>query len=74
MTITTPDSASGNRSRGRTGSQRDVKIQIVGRVSRRRYERHARSPAVQNLIESARRSWQRRYGSDPAAHRIKSVG
>jgi len=56
------------------GSQRNAKVQIVGRVSRRRYERHARSPAVQRLIESARESWKQRYGTDPAAQRIKSFG
>lgn len=71
MTITGRRSASGSLSGA--GSQQD-QVRIVGRVSRRSYERHVRSVGVQNLIDSARRSWQRRYGSDPAAARVKSSG
>lgn len=48
-------------------------FRIAGRVSRRRYERHARSIAVQELIESARHRWRQRYGSDPAAARLKHL-
>lgn len=56
----------------KTGFRRG-KIRIVGRVSRRSYERRVRSTGVQDLIVSARESWQRRYGSDPAAARVKST-
>jgi hypothetical protein len=58
-------------SAAKTGSQRD-EIRIVGRVSRRSYERHVRSSGVQDLIESARENWKKHHGSDPAAARLKS--
>lgn len=54
---------------GVNGSKRSLRI--TPRVSRRSYERHARSTAVQDLIESARQRWRQRYGSDPAAARLK---
>lgn len=44
----------------------------VGRVSRSRYENHAASPAVQEMIDNARRRWRETYGNDPAAARIHS--
>jgi hypothetical protein len=45
-------------------------LRWVGRIDPISYDRHARSPEVQNLIESARRSWMERYGVDPAAARV----
>jgi hypothetical protein len=52
----------------------DVKRKIVGRISVREYERAARDPKIQARIESARRSWIRRYGVDPAAARLRKLG
>jgi hypothetical protein len=51
--------------------RRPQRPRYVGRRSRRSYEEHARSPEVQNRINSARRSWRERYGVDPAAGRIE---
>jgi len=48
-------------------------VRYMGRISRSAYERHARSPEVQELIQSARQSWQRRYGVDPAAARVERI-
>jgi len=50
---------------------RVLKIRAIGRVSRDRYELHARSPAVQQLIEDSRDQWRQRYGDDPAAARLE---
>ena len=50
---------------------RDGDPTFAGTINRRDYERHARSPEVQSRINEARRSWERRYGYDPAAKRLK---
>jgi hypothetical protein len=50
---------------GRQGSR------AVARVKRRDFERHAREDQVQRLIARARMSWRSRYGTDPAAGRLR---
>jgi hypothetical protein len=51
---------------------RKPRFRVVPRVSSRSYERHVRSQAVQELIESARTRLRERDGTDPAAARLKS--
>jgi hypothetical protein len=53
------------------GALRDGEVQSLGRLNQRAYERNSRAFPVQRLIASARRSWKRRYGFDPASVRLK---
>ena len=53
--------------------ERHDDVKFVGWISREDFERHARSSGVQNLIQSARKSWMERYGADPAAARVTRV-
>jgi len=62
MTLTSRRSAAGALSANRPRS--------MGRLSRRAYEQSSEASNVQKLIASARQTWKRRYGFDPAAARL----
>ncbi len=46
-------------------------MNVVGRIDGRTYEEHVKTPAVQEMLARARRSWEETYGYDPAASRLK---
>lgn len=71
MTIAGKQIVSSTVSRLSISSIKSQRTHLMGRISRRGFERRSRSTEVQELIGKARRTWKQRYGVDPAAVRLR---
>lgn len=55
-----------------SAAQRRDGSEFVGAIDARGYDLHAKVPAVQQRIAKARAAWEKSYGHDPAASRVKN--